>query len=71
MRNLLAYVALTYCSGTLLFLWIQIWIYGYGGFYENNLAIRAFETVLWALVVLLGLERSIAWLRQFWRGGET
>lgn len=57
--RLISYIFLAYTSGILLCLWIQIWLYGYGGFYEDNIAIRLFETISWAAFVLLGITMTI------------
>lgn len=64
MLRLISYAALVGTSGVLLYLWINIWIYGYGGFYEDNAAIWFVETILWSVLILLGIGLSVRRLRE-------
>ena len=63
-----SYAALVGTSGILLLLWARIWIYGVGGFYEDNIAIRLAETILFAALVLLGLG---LYIRHIFKEGGT
>lgn len=62
MKEILAYTLLIATSGVLLALWIMIWLYDYA-VYEPNLTIRTLETVLWALIVAIGIVGFISALK--------
>ena len=58
--HLVSYAALIGTSSILLLVWIKIWIYGVGGFYEYNIAMRLWETILWTALILLGVSLFIS-----------
>ena len=62
--RLVANFALIGASGILLLLFIKVWIYGSGGFYESNIAILTIETILFLSLILVGiynLAKEIRW----------
>jgi hypothetical protein len=63
-RDVLAYLALTGCALAFLWHFANIWLYGVTQAGEPNLVIRSLETVLFALLLGLGLERVIAAMRR-------
>ena len=64
LRDVLSYLALTGCALAFLWHFANIWLYGVTQAAEPNLVIRSCETVLFVVLLGLGIERMIAAVRK-------
>ena len=68
LREVFAYLALTGCALAFLWHFANIWLHGVTQAAEPNLVIRSFETVLFSVLLVLGIERMITAIRKGGRG---